>query len=175
LQTDEEKRPEVVGESKRGRPARKCQMVDITALLSLPQRDAALHLGISESMLCKRYKECTNLKWPHRYLGKLDKKIAAKRAALAHAPSALDDEALVKLLEEKARILKPVQIRLSDVQEDGEDEEQVTEKRTKFKEEKEHRGTEQSMARLFEDELDLLQPGQDLHTANILLTLCGGS
>ena len=42
--------------SKRGRPSQKCRMVDITALLGMPQRQAAEALGISESMLCKRFK-----------------------------------------------------------------------------------------------------------------------
>lgn len=54
--------------------------VDITALLVhpqlnliltlevLPQKEAAVRLGISESMLCKRFKECTQRKWPYRYV-----------------------------------------------------------------------------------------------------------
>jgi hypothetical protein len=42
--------------TKRGRPSQKCRMVDITNLLGMPQRQAAELLGISESMLCKRYR-----------------------------------------------------------------------------------------------------------------------
>jgi len=49
--------------------------VDITSLLILPQKEAATRLGISESMLCKRFKECTRRKWPYRYLRKIDKMI----------------------------------------------------------------------------------------------------
>jgi hypothetical protein len=36
--------------------------------LTLPQKEAAAKLGISESMLCKRFKECTRRKWPYRYV-----------------------------------------------------------------------------------------------------------
>jgi hypothetical protein len=42
--------------------------IDITDLLTLPQKEAAAKLGISESMLCKRFKECTRRKWPYRYV-----------------------------------------------------------------------------------------------------------
>jgi hypothetical protein len=42
--------------------------IDITDLLVLPQKEAARRLGISESMLCKRFKECTRRKWPYRYV-----------------------------------------------------------------------------------------------------------
>jgi hypothetical protein len=42
--------------------------VDITELLTLPQKEAASKLGISESMLCKRFKESTRRKWPYRYV-----------------------------------------------------------------------------------------------------------
>ena len=42
--------------------------IDITDLLTLPQKEAAKRLGISESMLCKRFKECTKRKWPYRYV-----------------------------------------------------------------------------------------------------------
>ena len=42
--------------------------IDITDLLILPQKEAAKRLGISESMLCKRFKECTKRKWPYRYV-----------------------------------------------------------------------------------------------------------
>jgi len=42
--------------------------IDITHLLPLPQKEAARRLGISESMLCKRFKESTPRKWPYRYV-----------------------------------------------------------------------------------------------------------
>ena len=45
-----------------------CNYIDITDLLTLPQKEAARRLGISESMLCKRFKECTRRKWPYRYV-----------------------------------------------------------------------------------------------------------
>lgn len=105
--------------SKRGRPSQKCRMVDITSLLGMPQRQAAEVLGISESMLCKRYKECTKRKWPFRYLGKLEKKINAKNALLVKsgALSAPDRAALDALLREKAAILTPIQIRVTEAPE----------------------------------------------------------
>merc|ERR1711916_237421 len=90
------------GGSKRGRPCQKSRLVDITSLLGLPQRQAAEVLGISESMLCKRYKECTKRKWPYRYLGKIEKKIAAKQALLE------------RLLKEREQCLLPVSIRVTD-------------------------------------------------------------
>lgn len=37
----------------------------------LPQKQAANKLGISESMLCKRFKECTKRKWPYRYVSRI--------------------------------------------------------------------------------------------------------
>jgi hypothetical protein len=42
--------------------------IDITHLLHYPQKEAAKKLGISESMLCKRFKESTPRKWPYRYV-----------------------------------------------------------------------------------------------------------
>jgi hypothetical protein len=104
---------------KRGRPIQKSQMVDITELLGLPQRQAAEVLGISESMLCKRYKERTKRKWPFRYLGKLEKKIAVKEAQLSRdgSLSVLEQSALDSLLKERAECLMPVSIRITDVDE----------------------------------------------------------
>lgn len=52
-------------------PSGNCTYVDITDLLVLPQKEAAAKLGISESMLCKRFKECTRRKWPYRYVSSL--------------------------------------------------------------------------------------------------------
>lgn len=53
---------------KRARGEFDSNYVDITPLLVLPQKEAASRLGISESMLCKRFKECTRRKWPYRYV-----------------------------------------------------------------------------------------------------------
>ena len=104
------------GGSKRGRPCQKSRLVDITSLLGLPQRQAAEVLGISESMLCKRYKECTKRKWPYRYLGKIEKKIAAKQMLKKRTGSlsAADEAALASLLKEREMCLTPVSIRVTD-------------------------------------------------------------
>jgi hypothetical protein len=85
-------------------------------LLGLPQRQAADVLGISESMLCKRYKECTKRKWPYRYLGKLEKKIAVKEELLKKngSLSTADRNMLDSLLKEKEQCLTPVSIRVTD-------------------------------------------------------------
>ncbi len=93
-------------------------MVDITALLSMPQRQAAELLGISEGMLCKRYKECTTRKWPFRRLMKLEKKIASKHALLAKTGrlSPSDRLLLDNLIKEKDSLLTPVQIRVTKMQ-----------------------------------------------------------
>ena len=50
-------------------------LTDITDLLLVPQKVAAVRLGITESMLSKKYKEATNRKWPYRFLKKLDRDI----------------------------------------------------------------------------------------------------
>lgn len=48
--------PEKLKKRKRGRPRDVSVVVDISALTVLAQREAAAILGMSESMLCKRYK-----------------------------------------------------------------------------------------------------------------------
>lgn len=78
---------------KRGRPIQSSCQVDITSLLGLPQRQAAQVIGISESMLCKRYKEQTMRKWPYRYLGKIEKRIAAKEALAQEGMLSTEDQA----------------------------------------------------------------------------------
>ena len=50
-------------------------LTDITALLNLSQKTASLILGMSESMLCKKFKEITNKKWPYRQIQKIEKEI----------------------------------------------------------------------------------------------------
>eukprot|EP01091_Cochliopodium_minus_P020849 TRINITY_DN924_c0_g1_i1.p1 TRINITY_DN924_c0_g1~~TRINITY_DN924_c0_g1_i1.p1 ORF type:complete len:182 (+),score=60.59 TRINITY_DN924_c0_g1_i1:29-574(+) len=48
-------------------------LTDITHLLVLPQKIAALRLGISETILCKRFRQASNRKWPFRYITKIDR------------------------------------------------------------------------------------------------------
>eukprot|EP01091_Cochliopodium_minus_P003508 TRINITY_DN1343_c0_g1_i2.p1 TRINITY_DN1343_c0_g1~~TRINITY_DN1343_c0_g1_i2.p1 ORF type:complete len:131 (-),score=38.88 TRINITY_DN1343_c0_g1_i2:340-732(-) len=52
-------------------------LTDITTLLNLPQKLAALKLDMSESMLCKKFKETVNKKWPFRQIQKIEREIAA--------------------------------------------------------------------------------------------------
>eukprot|EP01091_Cochliopodium_minus_P002128 TRINITY_DN1201_c0_g1_i1.p1 TRINITY_DN1201_c0_g1~~TRINITY_DN1201_c0_g1_i1.p1 ORF type:complete len:190 (-),score=48.83 TRINITY_DN1201_c0_g1_i1:64-612(-) len=75
---------------------------DITPLLVLPQKLAARKLGLSESLLCKRYKESTNQKWPYRMINKLEKEISMCSS----------DEELSYLLSQKNQFIKPVSIKI---------------------------------------------------------------
>jgi len=89
--------------------------IDITELLILPQKEAAKQLGISESMLCKRFKERTKRKWPYRYLRKIDKIINMLNL---HKSSdlPLSKEDMVKLenlQQEREACLQPVKIRIT--------------------------------------------------------------
>ena len=61
-------------------------LTDITPLLNLSQKTASSILGISESMLCKKFKEITNKKWPYRDIQKIDKLID-----LAEDPNQVQD------------------------------------------------------------------------------------
>jgi len=87
--------------------------VDITSLLVLPQKDAAQTLGISESMLCKRFKECTQRKWPYRYLQKIDKVIHILQLRRKEGSFKEEDGKLERLIEEREQILQPVTIRIT--------------------------------------------------------------
>ena len=49
------------------------KLIEITSLLVYPQKKAAKFLQISESMMCKRWKEATNRKWPFRSIQKYHK------------------------------------------------------------------------------------------------------
>ncbi len=51
-------------------------------MLKLPQKTAAAVLGISESMLCKRFKEFTRRKWPYRQMQKLNATITQVRSMM---------------------------------------------------------------------------------------------
>jgi len=88
--------------------------VDITPLLVLPQKEAATRLGISESMLCKRFKECTRRKWPYRYLRKIDKMIRV--LTLNKKSDSIpreDQEKIQRLKREREECLHPVKIRIT--------------------------------------------------------------
>eukprot|EP01121_Diplochlamys_sp_Union-15-3_P007537 TRINITY_DN1922_c0_g2_i1.p1 TRINITY_DN1922_c0_g2~~TRINITY_DN1922_c0_g2_i1.p1 ORF type:complete len:517 (-),score=66.52 TRINITY_DN1922_c0_g2_i1:103-1653(-) len=90
------------------------QYVDITSLLDLPQKEAAAKLNISESMLCKRFKECTKRKWPYRYLRKIDKTIQSLKAQKESGTITPDDALkLEKFISEREACLRPIKIRIS--------------------------------------------------------------
>jgi len=99
---------------KRARSDYDCSYVDITLLLVLPQKEAAQKLGISESMLCKRFKECTRRKWPYRYIRKIEKMIRV--LTLNKKSDGLpteDQEKIQRLKKEKEECLRPVKIRIT--------------------------------------------------------------
>lgn len=50
-------------------------LIDITPYLWLPQKIVAAKLGVTESYLCRKFKEASNRKWPHRYLIKLEREL----------------------------------------------------------------------------------------------------
>jgi len=87
--------------------------VDITDYLTLPQKEAASKLGISESMLCKRFKECTRRKWPYRYIRKIDKIINMLSVQDGTPLSPEDKKKLDKLMKEREERLQPVKIRIT--------------------------------------------------------------
>ena len=89
---------------------RPCVLTDITHLLTLPQKEAAKILGISESMLCKRFKEQTQRKWPYRYLRKVERQISLKQKS--KKLSMEDVKRLDILSQEREKCLASVQIRL---------------------------------------------------------------
>jgi hypothetical protein len=86
--------------------------VDITDFLTLPQKEAATRLGISESMLCKRFKECTRRKWPYRYVRKIDK-VITMLSQDTQAITADEKKKLEKLAKEREERLQPVKIRIT--------------------------------------------------------------
>ena len=77
-------------------------LTDITPLLILPQKVAAERLGLSESMLCKRFKERTNKKWPYRLLRKIEREIAICKSKTE----------ISKLMQQRDECLAPVSIRV---------------------------------------------------------------
>jgi len=91
-----------------------CNYIDITPLLVLPQKEAASKLGISESMLCKRFKECTRRKWPYRYLRKIDKMLQMFSPKGEYSFAGTEDqEKIQRLRKEREECLQPVKIRIT--------------------------------------------------------------
>jgi hypothetical protein len=90
-----------------------CNYIDITSLLVLPQKEAASKLGISESMLCKRFKECTRRKWPYRYLRKIDKMLQMFSPKSGYFAGTEDQEKIDRLKREREECLQPVKIRIT--------------------------------------------------------------
>jgi hypothetical protein len=104
----------ITKQRKRTRGESDSNYVDITTLLVLPQKEAATRLGISESMLCKRFKESTRRKWPYRYLRKIDKMIRV--LTLNKKSDSLpreDQEKIQRLKREREECLHPVKIRIT--------------------------------------------------------------
>jgi len=103
-------------QKKRFRPGETedCTFVDITSLLVLPQKEAASKLGISESMLCKRFKECTRRKWPYRYLRKIDKMIRVMTVNKDVSILTGEEKSKIERLTlERKQCLEPVRIRIT--------------------------------------------------------------
>jgi len=90
-----------------------CNYINITPLLVLPQKEAATKLGISESMLCKRFKECTRRKWPYRYLRKIDKMLQMFSPKNAYLNGTEDQAKIERLKKEREECLQPVKIRIT--------------------------------------------------------------
>ena len=78
-------------------------MTDVTPYLSLPQKIAAVKLGITESLLSKKFKEATNRKWPYRYLKKLEREMEHTKSMEEYA----------NLLKRKNELLAPLSLPLS--------------------------------------------------------------
>jgi len=98
---------------KKSRSEIDCNYIDITPLLVLPQKEAASKLGISESMLCKRFKECTRRKWPYRYLRKIDKMLQMFSPKSGYFNGTEDQEKIERLKKEREECLQPVKIRIT--------------------------------------------------------------
>eukprot|EP01091_Cochliopodium_minus_P010655 TRINITY_DN2869_c0_g1_i2.p1 TRINITY_DN2869_c0_g1~~TRINITY_DN2869_c0_g1_i2.p1 ORF type:complete len:245 (-),score=86.81 TRINITY_DN2869_c0_g1_i2:218-952(-) len=75
-------------------------MTDITSLLTLTQKAAAAKLDMSESMLCKKFKESVNKKWPYRQIRKVEREIAITE----------NNEELEKLIQLRNEYIRPVSI-----------------------------------------------------------------
>lgn len=95
-----------------------CIIVNISDLLTLPQKEAANHLGISDSMLCKRFKASTKRKWPYRYLKKLEKSIKCLESMKNLGRLTPQDlKRLDELISERNKLLNPVSIKLGTINE----------------------------------------------------------
>jgi hypothetical protein len=113
-ETEDEELPSESKDDEVQKPKRKrsklSTFTDITHLLHLPQKEAAQKLGISESMLCKRFKEQTQRKWPFRTLRKLDRQIEKKQKAFFISSD--DQKKIQQLRDERDLCLAPVEIRI---------------------------------------------------------------
>ena len=83
--------------------------VDITPLLVFPQKKAAKMLAISESMMCKKWKEATDRKWPFRAVQKYNKLIKQ----LKKEDESKNAQQIEELFLKKKQVLLPVSISLS--------------------------------------------------------------
>ena len=77
-------------------------LTNITPYLALPQKIAAAKLGVTVSLLGRKFKEATERKWPFRYLHKLD-------SEMKETKSAREYERLSKI---KKELLAPLSIYL---------------------------------------------------------------
>eukprot|EP01091_Cochliopodium_minus_P020871 TRINITY_DN926_c0_g1_i1.p1 TRINITY_DN926_c0_g1~~TRINITY_DN926_c0_g1_i1.p1 ORF type:complete len:347 (-),score=75.79 TRINITY_DN926_c0_g1_i1:67-1107(-) len=85
--------------------------VDISCILHLPQKEASRVLGISGSLLCKRYKESTNnRKWPHRMMKKVRKEMTDPQT---EDNEQKDPKMFRQLQRMKEHCSKPARIRLT--------------------------------------------------------------
>eukprot|EP01120_Amphizonella_sp_Union-15-10_P013466 TRINITY_DN6238_c0_g1_i1.p1 TRINITY_DN6238_c0_g1~~TRINITY_DN6238_c0_g1_i1.p1 ORF type:complete len:249 (-),score=44.40 TRINITY_DN6238_c0_g1_i1:32-778(-) len=89
--------------------------IDITPYLNLPQKQAALKLGIPTSTLSKRWKEAVcGRKWPYRSVCKLDKEILTllQNIQPGEPLSPEVETALTRLLKKRKEELRTVVIRV---------------------------------------------------------------
>ncbi len=84
--------------TKRGRPFCVDTIVDISQLLQLSLKTAAAVMGVSESTLCRRFKEVASCKWPYRQMRKLKARIIQLKALLDGRTPELERELAGKLL-----------------------------------------------------------------------------
>eukprot|EP01091_Cochliopodium_minus_P021075 TRINITY_DN9489_c0_g1_i1.p1 TRINITY_DN9489_c0_g1~~TRINITY_DN9489_c0_g1_i1.p1 ORF type:complete len:241 (+),score=73.14 TRINITY_DN9489_c0_g1_i1:624-1346(+) len=85
------------------------KLIDITPLLIHPQKKAAKLLQISESMMCKRWKEATNRKWPFRSIQKYLKLLKQLKNENQDSKNGIQISIIYKKLKQA---LEPVSISL---------------------------------------------------------------
>ncbi len=112
------KSADVIRMNKEHKPCPRGQYVDITDLLTMPEKEAAAQLGIPESTLSKRWREVTQgRKWPFRSVAAIDKKILTllRNTPMANTSGNLSprtETILQTLLSKRQSELTPVVIRL---------------------------------------------------------------